>query len=138
YARVFLTTGRQSLSLFASCPSWFLVRTVDPPTGLRPARMQLVLDRGPFTFAGEVALLQAHAIEVVVTKNSGGPAPKLEAARSLGRPVIMVERPPVSDTAPTVSTVEEALSWLTGTTSGQLGPPLSPPLSPPRPAPGHG
>jgi len=112
FARVFLTTGRQGLGSFASCSSWFLVRTVDPPAGSRPARMELLLDRGPFTLPGELALLRRWAIDVVVTKNSGGFAPKLEAARSLGLPVIMVDRPPVAGFAPVVSTVDEALAWL--------------------------
>jgi precorrin-6A/cobalt-precorrin-6A reductase len=113
FERVFLTTGRQGLSAFAPCPSWFLVRTVDPPSGMLPARMELLLDRGPFTLAGEVSLLRRWAVDVVVTKNSGGFAPKLDAARSLGLPVIMVDRPPVvDDIAPVVSTVEDALAWL--------------------------
>jgi precorrin-6A/cobalt-precorrin-6A reductase len=112
FERVFLSTGRQSLAVFASCASWFLVRSVDPPSGLMPARMERVLDRGPFTLSGELALLRRWAIDVVVTKNSGGFAPKLAAARSLGLPVIMVDRPPVADSAPVVSTVEEALAWL--------------------------
>jgi len=74
--------------------------------------MELLLDRGPFTLPGELALLRRWAIDVVVTKNSGGFAPKLEAARSLGLPVIMVDRPPVAGFAPVVSTVDEALAWL--------------------------
>jgi precorrin-6A/cobalt-precorrin-6A reductase len=119
FARVFLTTGRQSLSSFASCRSWFLVRTVDPPAGPGPARMELVLDRGPFTLEGELALLQAYSIDVVVTKNSGGFAPKLAAARSSGLPVIMVDRPPAPDACPVVATVDEAVAWLTATTSGK-------------------
>jgi len=112
FARVFLTTGRQSLELFAAGPSWFLVRTVDPPAGPSPARMEVVLDRGPFTLEGELALLRSHAIDVVVTKNSGGAAPKLAAARALDLPVIMVDRPPVDASVPAVSTVYEAVTWL--------------------------
>jgi precorrin-6A/cobalt-precorrin-6A reductase len=113
FDRVFLTTGRQSLGLFASCSSWFLVRTVEPPSGSAPPRMRLILDRGPFTLEGEESLLRSHSIDVVVTKNSGGRAPKLEAARSLGRPVIMVDRPSDdSSLAPVVSTVADALAWL--------------------------
>jgi precorrin-6A/cobalt-precorrin-6A reductase len=58
-------------------------------------------------------LLAERKIEVIVTKNSGGAgaAPKLEAARALSLPVIMVERPELPE-APSVETVADALSWL--------------------------
>ena len=58
-----------------------------------PAGCTVLLDRGPFTLDGERALLREHAIDVLVTKNSGGGAPKLAAARERGVPVVMVERP---------------------------------------------
>ena len=61
----------------------------------------------------ERRLLVEKQIDVIVTKNSGGPATeaKLAAARSLGLPVIMVERPPPLD-MPTVATAADALLWL--------------------------
>jgi precorrin-6A/cobalt-precorrin-6A reductase len=92
---------------------------VDPPVGAMPAQMELLLDRGPFTLEAELSLLQQYSVDVLVTKNSGGAAPKLEAARTLGTPVIMVDRPAVSDSTAVVSTVDDALSWLlvVGTTS---------------------
>lgn len=113
-ARVFLTTGRQGLPAFAHLGApWFLIRCVDPPEAPLPPRHTLLLDRGPYTLAGERALLDRHAIDVLVTKDSGGDhtAPKLRAARERGIPVIVVDRPP-RPAAPTVSTVEEALRWL--------------------------
>lgn len=57
--------------------------------------------------------MQAHQIACLVTKNSGGSAtfPKLEAARALGCPVIMIERPP-HPSCPHVQTPAEALLWL--------------------------
>jgi precorrin-6A/cobalt-precorrin-6A reductase len=128
FGRVFLTTGRQSLAAFASCAApWFLVRSVDPPAPPMPPHLEVLLDRGPFTFDGELALLRRCAIDVVVTKNSGGDAasPKLAAARQLGLPVVMVDRPP----APSgMQTVEAALSWLAraveATASGKEWPQL--------------
>ncbi|GAA2640029.1 cobalt-precorrin-6A reductase [Dactylosporangium fulvum] len=115
--RVFLTTGRQGLSAFAHLTRpWFLVRSVDPPEPPTPPRMATLLDRGPFTVAGETALLRDHAIEVLVTKDSGGgmTVAKLTAARDLGLRVVMVDRPPLPPGAVTVPTVEAALEHLLG------------------------
>jgi precorrin-6A/cobalt-precorrin-6A reductase len=96
--RVFLTTGRQDLATFADLDDlWFLVRSVDPPSGRTPRQMHAVLDRGPFTVEGELTLMREHAIDVLVTKDSGGAmtAAKLEAARALDVPVVIVRRPPL-------------------------------------------
>jgi precorrin-6A/cobalt-precorrin-6A reductase len=112
--RVFLTTGRLGLAAFSALDRhWFLVRSVDPPEPPMPRRMELLLARGPFTLPSERALLTRHRIDVLVTKDSGGEmtAAKLRAARELGIPVLIQGRPPAPD-APTVATVEAAVSWL--------------------------
>lgn len=108
--RAFLTTGRGGLAAFAASELWFLVRSVDPPEPPAPRRMHVVLGRGPFTVDDERALLRAHAIDVLVTKDSGGPAAKLEAARAEGVPVLVVARPPVPPGVDVVDTVEAALA----------------------------
>ncbi|CCB72428.1 cobalt-precorrin-6A reductase [Streptantibioticus cattleyicolor] len=113
--RVFLTTGRMGLATFAALDDlWFLVRSVDPPQAPHPARMDVVLDRGPFTLDGERELLRRHRVEVLVTKDSGGAAtaPKLTAAREAGIPVVVVRRPPVPEGVPVVSGPEEAARWI--------------------------
>jgi precorrin-6A/cobalt-precorrin-6A reductase len=113
---VFLTTGRQDLDAFAGDDGHrFLVRTVDPPEGQVPARVALVLDRGPYTVESESALLREHEVGLLVTKNSGGPmtAAKLQAARALGVGVVMVQRPPLPAAAASVTTVAAAAAWLT-------------------------
>jgi precorrin-6A/cobalt-precorrin-6A reductase len=113
--RVFLTTGRRDLGAFAADDGHqFLVRTVDPPDGSMPARMTLILDRGPYTVDSESALMREHQIGLLVTKNSGGPmtVAKLSAARSLGVHVVMVRRPPLPPESTAVTTVQEALRWL--------------------------
>jgi precorrin-6A/cobalt-precorrin-6A reductase len=58
-------------------------------------RHTLVVDRGPFTLDGDLALLRDHAVDLVVCKNAGGSAAqaKLIAARALRLPVIMIDRP---------------------------------------------
>jgi precorrin-6A/cobalt-precorrin-6A reductase len=111
--RVFLTTGRQEIGAFAGRDDcWFLARSVEPPEPPMPARMEVLLDRGPFTVEGELALLREHRIDVLVTKDSGGADAKLAAARARGVPVIMVDRPP-APAAPAVPTVDAAVTWLT-------------------------
>jgi precorrin-6A/cobalt-precorrin-6A reductase len=111
--RVFLTTGRQGIAAFAEVDAWFLARSVEPPQPPLPHRLETVLDRGPFTLDGERRLLAEHRIDVLVTKDSGGPDAKLTAARERGIPVIMVDRPPAPATAQTVASVAEAAAWVT-------------------------
>jgi precorrin-6A/cobalt-precorrin-6A reductase len=120
--RVFLTTGRQGLAAFARvADAFFLVRCVDPPDpAALPPHHELLLDRGPYTLAGELGLIDTHRIDLVVTKDSGGAltAAKLDAARERGLPVIVVRRPPRPATA-AVATVDAAFAWLRA--SGHAG-----------------
>jgi precorrin-6A/cobalt-precorrin-6A reductase len=118
--RVLLTTGRQGLAAFAGDDAaWFLIRCVEEPTGPLPARHHLRLDRGPYTLAGELALIDAHGIDLVVTKDSGGPLTqaKLDAARARGLPVVVVSRPRRPQVA-TVATVADAADWAQNHRSG--------------------
>jgi precorrin-6A/cobalt-precorrin-6A reductase len=111
--RAFLTTGRQGLSAFAGVGTvWFLVRCVDPPDPPLPPHHELILDRGPYSLDGELALIERHRIELVITKDSGGPLTeaKLDAARQRGLPVIVVARPP-RRAGETVTRVEDAVAW---------------------------
>jgi precorrin-6A/cobalt-precorrin-6A reductase len=116
YASVFVTTGRQGVAAFAGLGGRVLVRSVDPPDSPLPAGTTLLLDRGPFSVADELALLREHAVDVVVTKDSGGhlTEAKLTAARELGLPVVLVRRPSPPPGVPTVATVGEALTWVRG------------------------
>jgi precorrin-6A/cobalt-precorrin-6A reductase len=113
--RVLLTTGRMELAPFRSAPQHFyIVRSVEVPAPEDlPPRVELITARGPFKIEDETALLKEHAVELIVTKNSGGAgaAAKLEAARELSLPVIMVERPDLPE-APSVETVADALDRL--------------------------
>jgi precorrin-6A/cobalt-precorrin-6A reductase len=114
FDRVFLTTGRQGLAAFAELTAHCTVRSVDPPEPPLPARTTVVLERGPFSLDDERALLREHAVQVVVTKDSGGhmTEAKLVAARALGVPVVLVRRPALPPGVATVATVEAALAWL--------------------------
>ena len=112
--RVLLTVGRQGLAAFAGVGAlWFLIRCIETPRGPLPPRREVLLARGPFTVEDEEALLRMQRIDVLVTRDSGGAATaaKLEAARALRIPVVMVERPPPTD-VPTVADVDAAMAWL--------------------------
>jgi precorrin-6A/cobalt-precorrin-6A reductase len=90
------------------------IRSIDAPVGLGDKPwISLILDRGPFDLDGEVSLLSARGIDVLVSRNAGGAATvaKLIAARRLGIPVAMLARPdrPRVETA---GTVEDAARWV--------------------------
>jgi precorrin-6A/cobalt-precorrin-6A reductase len=57
--------------------------------------------------------LQRHAVDMLVSKASGGGATlaKLVAARERGLPVVMLRRPP-APAGPRVDSVAAALDWL--------------------------
>jgi precorrin-6A/cobalt-precorrin-6A reductase len=114
-ANVFLATGRSDLAAFAHLGNkHFLVRLVEPPQApLELAHFTLVTGRGPFREADDRALLARHAIDVVVTKNSGGEGAyaKLAAARGLGLPVVMIDRPE-EPAGETVGDVDAAREWV--------------------------
>jgi len=116
YSRVFLTTGRSGTAAFVDVDAWFLIRAVTAPDAeALPRRYQLVLSRGPYHFDDELALLRDHRVDALVTKNSGGEMtrPKLAAASALGVAVVMVARPPLPAGVTTVTTVDDAVDWVT-------------------------
>lgn len=112
--RVLLTTGRQGLGAFAQVlDAWFLIRCVEPPDPPLPPEHEVLLNRGPYTLAGEGELIERHRIDLVVTKDSGGEhtAAKLDAARDRRLPVIVVRRPARAADIETVPDVPAALAW---------------------------
>lgn len=113
--RVFLTVGQQELAPFVAAP-WhhYLIRSVEPPDPASvPPGATCIAARGPFEPGAEARLLAEHRIEVVVTKNAGGTATeaKLEAARTLRIPVLLIARPPLP-APPLLPDVPAALAWL--------------------------
>ncbi len=114
--RVFLAVGRKQLAAFAVQPQHhYLLRLVDAPApgSLPLAQATARVARGPFSFADDLALLQAEGIEWLVSKNAGGEATrgKIDAARALGLPVVLVQRPALPERA-CASRVAQVLHWL--------------------------
>lgn len=113
--RVLLAIGRMHLAAFAEKPQHhYVLRLVDEPTAPPPlAHFTTTVDRGPFTLEGDLTLLKSQRIERIVCKNAGGTgaSSKLEAARALGVPVIMIDRPALPPRHE-VHGVDEVLAWL--------------------------
>jgi len=113
-ARVFLAAGRRELAPFAARTDlWCLVRMIEPPAaGEKLPTGELILGRPPTDAEAEIALFNEHRIEWIVSKDSGGRAgAKIEAARRLKLPVVLVERPKPPAGA-TVETVDAAVDWI--------------------------
>lgn len=112
--RVFLAIGKQHLADFARKPQHhYLLRLVDAPGTLPLANATAVVARGPFDLAGDLALLREHQITHIVAKNSGGTGAraKLDAARALRLPVVMIDRPHLPPRR-VVDSVAQVLGWL--------------------------
>jgi precorrin-6A/cobalt-precorrin-6A reductase len=112
--RVFLTIGRGELEAFAAVEgAHFVVRLIEPPATQLPLACEVILGRGPFTVDDERGIIARHAIDLLVTKASGGAATaaKLAAARAAGIPVVMLRRP-ASLAGVQVERIEDAVRWL--------------------------
>ncbi|TPW31295.1 cobalt-precorrin-6A reductase [Pararhizobium mangrovi] len=100
-ARAFLALGSQHLVPFAARKDcFFVVRMIDPPSeALPPENHTLVLARPGRDPNDEMRLFTEHTVSHLVCRNSGGKGAhaKLEAARHLRLPVLMIDRPPCPD-----------------------------------------
>lgn len=114
-AHVFLAIGRQHISPFGTKPQHaYTLRFVDPLEGTLPLPdAEVIVSRGPFTLDGEISMMRTRGIERIVARNSGGSGAraKIDAARALGLPVIMITRPLLPD-RPRVESVAEVMAWL--------------------------
>ena len=112
---VMLAIGRMHLDAFAPQPQHnYLLRLVDAPDGDVPLpNRHIIVDQGPFSVENDTALMREHGVDVIVSKNAGGTGAraKIDAARALGLPIIMIDRPAVP-ARPEVGTTAEVLDWL--------------------------
>ena len=116
-ARVFLAAGRREITAFSDRTDlWCLVRMIEPPSaGVALPPGEVILGRPNQSVDDEMALLHEHRIDVLVAKDSGGPASaKIEAAAQLHLPVFLITRPdpPAGDIVPNV---EGVLAWIENT-----------------------
>lgn len=118
HAPIFLTIGRLELAAFLPRTDLaFITRAIEPNQNEQwPKNFHFIYAKGPFDYNQELALIKKYNIKAIVTKNSGGPGAfaKIEVARTLNLPVIMINRPP-KPKGNLASTPEEALNWLTNT-----------------------
>ena len=114
-SRVFLATGRQSLSKFKNLDnSEVICRQIEPPKSSFPwPNGRFHIGTPPFSEIEEISLFKTLSIDFLVVKNAGGVASrtKLDAARALGITVLMLARPKQSG-ALTVTSITDAQSWL--------------------------
>jgi len=114
-ARVFLAIGRQHLAPFAAKPQHaYTLRLVDAPEGDLPLpNAEIIVSRGPFTLADDRDLMRERGIAWLVARNAGsdGARAKIDAARELGLPVIMIARPELPE-RPRADRIEDVLAWL--------------------------
>jgi precorrin-6A/cobalt-precorrin-6A reductase len=114
-ATVFLGTGRKTLPEFSCLAGRTLInRVIDTPNKPFPFENgEFLVGTPPFTIAEEMALFREKRIDWLVVKNAGGDKSrsKLDAARELGLPVILIKRPKLPK-ADIVKTVDEAVNWV--------------------------
>ncbi|MGY3037142.1 precorrin-6A/cobalt-precorrin-6A reductase [Bradyrhizobium sp. USDA 4354] len=113
-AKVFLAIGRQHTAPFAMKPQHgYTLRFVDPPEAPLPFAADVIVSRGPFTLDGELEMMRTRGIALIVARNSGGDGAraKIDAARRLGLPVIMISRPQLPERL-RVESVAEVMQWL--------------------------
>jgi precorrin-6A/cobalt-precorrin-6A reductase len=111
---IFLTVGRLELAEYeAAQQHYYVVRSIDEVAEKTLKNAKYITSRPPFNVADEHALMTSEKIDFVITKNSGGKATeaKLVAARELGIPVILINRP-ARPLAHHVATAQEARDWI--------------------------
>ncbi|MEH6358069.1 MAG: precorrin-6A/cobalt-precorrin-6A reductase [Pseudomonadales bacterium] len=105
FKSVFLTAGQINELAVATFAKYGeqnqkqLLRTAVQPKHPLSDSMSWIKAIGPFDLENELTLMKQNQVDVLVSKNSGGKATeaKLEAARNLDIPVMMLARPALPD-----------------------------------------
>jgi len=113
-SRVLLAVGNGRLAPFYRLENIELVvRSRNTPHPLAPPKGRISPFFGPFDIKTELKCLTEQGIDALVVHNAGGQGgwPKLAAARQLGLPVVLIDRPKPPDVK-TVTDVKAALNWV--------------------------
>ena len=94
-------------------PRRIFLRGIGATLALPLLDASVIVSRGPFTFAYDLALMRSRGIEWVVARNAGGTGAraKIDAARELGLPVVMIARPDLPE-RPRTERIEDVLAFL--------------------------
>ena len=112
-----LTIGKGELNCFIMRSDiQFFARTIEQDinsTIVWPDNFSFIYAKGPFNLIDERTIMIDKNIKLLVTKNSGGDQAraKLDAARELQIPVLMIARPK-KPMGPIAATPSDALRWL--------------------------
>lgn len=111
FKRPLFTLGREPLQHLEEIPAdqFWTLRALDEYPGNE--RCEVIGARGPFLIEDERALFERRGIDVLISKNSGSAAtePKLEVARELGMPVLVLRRPVLAAVDRELSSPNETL-----------------------------
>ncbi len=116
-ATVFLATGRGTLADFAPLAGQgrrLISRQIEAPDAPFPwPGGKYLVARPPFSVVDEIALFERLGVDWLVVKNAGGEGAraKLDAARALRLPVLLLARPAPPE-GEVVESVEAALDWV--------------------------
>ncbi len=113
-AHAFLALGSQYVAGFAQRTDvGFTLRMIDRPETLPLENCGIITGKPGTTADEEVRLFTELEITHLVCRNSGGSAgyAKIAAARQLGLPVILIERPPAPQ-PPHLSSVNQVLAFI--------------------------
>lgn len=115
-AVVFAATGWGSLPEMADFKGQSIILRQTARHDRKPPLtfIDLAFGSPPFSTKAEVALFATRGVTLVLCRNLGGGSsrPKLEAAKRMRLPVILIERPAKPEKFPAVATVSEALAWV--------------------------
>ena len=115
FKRPLFTLGREPLQHLDEIPpeQFWTLRALDVYPGNE--RCEVIGARGPFLIEDERLLFERRGIDVLISKNSGSMAtePKLEVARELGVPVLVLKRPVLAQVDQEFNTVPTVLQAIT-------------------------